>query len=854
MATTLQDLQAKRKELQATNPNATMLDAKSAISPIQNAPIAWQAPAIAPVAPTPAETPMNVNQKVLADNQAKVQSEIAAWTRPEVWTKATPEQTPAIIQQAQTQTAQANKETPTAPVAPAETATTQTENKSSNPISTTSNVSNQQVVTPDSNSIYTSLRSNVPVADITKNTQAYKDAQARYNNFQKYASYDINTLTTALSNGSILPWTSTWNDLMTDPVMWGKILQAKALTNWKWADYTSTTQNVSDTIVSNSPVVSGMLADWQITAEEWASATNTPEVTAKMADVETKKNEYDTLKAKYDAVEDDVKAEYANRDVRWSFLDAVVADRRKSMFKELTIAWDTYNNALGTLTQLKTDASNLFETNMKLYQDQKAQENQYKMAQYQAQLGLATNQAKLQQEADFAKKQAQENLNDPAIAIENVMNEYKKLGIPFTSTVQSRLQEFASSWLSLPDYLTQMTESIQASPAYQNYKSLQEWQMSDVQKMNAQQNFEMKKMWIEQDFQMTLANAKNVTNNKWTKLDDWLYTNENWDIITQDELKTSKLIDNSYLQKQVGEEGGECWVFASRGVGMSSTPWGNSKEARVKAFADKTPQVWGMAFFGWAWYDPTYWHISIVTSVNEDWTINVKDSNYNGDKKVTERTVPASTATGFYNNTPLANGLSGQAQGSQTGWQYSDEQINNLAYLVELQEKNPSEASKQMKEMGYKAQDMANYKAGNMPLTEKQKNSSIDVMDAIKQLADPTKYEWNDAVGFLAWTPSLSGWDAATATMAIDNLVAKLTLPNLWVLKWPMSDKDIAFIKDASSKLSRDQSDASFEKNLIDAYNLSARRAWMPDIKSLAELQGNAQETVGGEKSYSKYE
>lgn len=48
--------------------------------------------------------------------------------------------------------------------------------------------------------------------------------------------------------------------------------------------------------------------------------------------------------------------------------------------------------------------------------------------------------------------------------------------------------------------------------------------------------------------------------------------------------------------------------------------------------------------------------------------------------------------------------------------------------------------------MGYKAQDMANYKAGNMPLTEKQKNSSTEVMDAIKQLTDPAKYEWNDAV------------------------------------------------------------------------------------------------------------
>lgn len=40
MATQLQDLQAKRKELQATNPNATMLDAKSALSPITNAPVA----------------------------------------------------------------------------------------------------------------------------------------------------------------------------------------------------------------------------------------------------------------------------------------------------------------------------------------------------------------------------------------------------------------------------------------------------------------------------------------------------------------------------------------------------------------------------------------------------------------------------------------------------------------------------------------------------------------------------------------------------------------------------------------------------------------------------------------------
>lgn len=37
---------------------------------------------------------------------------------------------------------------------------------------------------------------------------------------------------------------------------------------------------------------------------------------------------------------------------------------------------------------------------------------------------------------------------------------------------------------------------------------------------------------MEQDFQMSLAKAKQTTDKKWTKLDDGLYTNENGDIIT----------------------------------------------------------------------------------------------------------------------------------------------------------------------------------------------------------------------------------------------------------------------------------------------------------------------------------
>jgi hypothetical protein len=66
--------------------------------------------------------------------------------------------------------------------------------------------------------------------------------------------------------------------------------------------------------------------------------------------------------------------------------------------------------------------------------------------------------------------------------------------------------------------------------------------------------------------------------------------------------------------------------------------------------------VWGIVLFsGWN-YDPTYGHIAIVTGVNQDGTINIKESNYEDKNIVSERTVPISEATWFYNNTPLAGG------------------------------------------------------------------------------------------------------------------------------------------------------------------------------------------------------
>ena len=71
------------------------------------------------------------------------------------------------------------------------------------------------------------------------------------------------------------------------------------------------------------------------------------------------------------------------------------------------------NSADGTLSELKAQASSLFETNLKLYQDQRAE--QQKIASEER--AVQRSKDALQYEADFNKNQAEQALQDPATQI-----------------------------------------------------------------------------------------------------------------------------------------------------------------------------------------------------------------------------------------------------------------------------------------------------------------------------------------------------------------------------------------------------------------------------------------------------
>jgi len=75
-----------------------------------------------------------------------------------------------------------------------------------------------------------------------------------------------------------------------------------------------------------------------------------------------------------------------------------------------------------------------------------------------------------------------------------MIDEYKKLGIPFTRSTQQVISDFQTSGKPLATYLSELQGQIQSKPEYQKIQSLQAGQMSDAQKLGASQAFDLKKM------------------------------------------------------------------------------------------------------------------------------------------------------------------------------------------------------------------------------------------------------------------------------------------------------------------------------------------------------------------------
>lgn len=122
-------------------------------------------------------------------------------------------------------------------------------------------------------------------------------------------------------------------------------------------------------------------------------------------------------------------------------------------------------------------------------------------------------------------------------------------------------------------------------------------------------------------------------------------------------------------------------------------------------------------------------------------------------------------------------------------------------------------------------------KVPTLPPAQKveQANKIIGDIDAL--LKSPYL---NQAIGPIQsqWPQILRGGERNAVDASIDNLIASLAIENLSLLKGPMSDKDIQFIKEASSKLKKNVSESAFRNEL------ESLKAKFVEIKNKAS--GNA--------------
>ena len=481
---------------------------------------------VTPVSPT-----TNANVAQLEANRARVQSQIASGERPAVGTSVTPqaEQTqaptppPAPVATTTPSGATMNADwtvTPANPVAPV-TPTTPTVTTTTTPAPVTPKVEpvktpvvdytqaqwreqeimsnlekfKTQWMTPDqikwasgyenatpekkaiiewflnpvkqdAGTIFSTLRAggSVPMSD----TPEYRQAQARYNTFKRFSTYDVASLSTAMQQGDLLMGTQAYNDVISDPNMLAKIQKARIFMNGE-VDMVKIGEKQGQYVMTQNPTVAKALEDGYITTEEYNAMTSTPEVEAQAKVVSEAKTKYDEYKRQLEQIDDDVDKEYEGKETTDSFRSAIKANRDKAVRRLYNSASDDLQNASGLYTELKNSSTQRLELNMKQYEQQQADARQLASEERAVQRSKDA----LQYEADFNKKQAQEALNDPAIAIKSVMDEYKKLGIPFTSTVQSRLAEFKASGKPLEQFLTEMGQNIQQSPAYKQYQAQQ---------------------------------------------------------------------------------------------------------------------------------------------------------------------------------------------------------------------------------------------------------------------------------------------------------------------------------------------------------------------------------------------
>lgn len=467
---TIQEIIAKRAELQKTNPNATNVDARKALMPTTTP----TTPVAPPTTPTPTVTWVNGEQFV----QAPVDPNTGLSTPTQSVTAKAPEPT-------KTEVAGITTPTTTPEVKPTELTPFQKAQIESEKIKAQNEAKmkeNEQKAQLESKKAQETTQASIPTnqKDILasliggisvpkQNTLAYRNANKQYEEYQRFAWM---TSTQLLDNLKQWQVSSTMSNLLaSNPAFqqakqqYDKVIRTNNINrtmteigNWMTGKVEAPVdyfQELSDKILKQLGI-SDMTTEEAFTTyvKEDKDVLN---YTQQLSSVNSQLAESRQL------LSDAIKSEKA---IKGDMPANVLAVNLVNKFSELTDTINALENSKTSIQADLTNAMNMANANFTAVSQDinnaRNIRNSVISQAIQSQFNLATAKS----EAELAKQIAEEARNDPATAIASIIQEYANLGIPSSIGALTHIQAFENSGKSLEEYTKKMIEDYQSKPEY----------------------------------------------------------------------------------------------------------------------------------------------------------------------------------------------------------------------------------------------------------------------------------------------------------------------------------------------------------------------------------------------------
>lgn len=402
-------------------------------------------------------------------------------------------------------------------------------------------------------------------------------------------------------------------------------------------------------------------------------------------------------------VAEEVDKELAGKNVPKSYADALKAKRATSIHTAIASAQIDYSNAMNYQRDLienkKYDIdyqrqleNRKFQVGQQVFFGRENQRLEQENALYDTKLGLQKNQWEYEQKL----QQEQEIRNNPTLATQQMIDQYRKMGVNAQRSdaeIIADVQQKVANGRSLGEVLSELNQAFQGKQEYKTIQRLHNGQVSDKEKQQfAMQQAAQENAWAMQ--KMAVANQYEMANtlqkyNLSEKTDQRKAIQElvssgqmsvpeakalqrnisgNWNGASGAELLFAE--DGTWIKSQLKEttnkSGGiECAEYISR---MTGTRVGNTWEEKKKLNREKTGKigsimVWQPAKTGDL---AKFGHAGII--VGEDgnnWL--VKNANYKVDGKISTIKVPKNMPGAQYRSTNLISQIESGAKNTTTG-------------------------------------------------------------------------------------------------------------------------------------------------------------------------------------------